>query len=488
MTTDFDATVSYPKQVAIIHPDLGIGGAERLIVDVAVGLKYLKEHKLVIYTSHCDKSHAFEEVANGKLEVIVYGDFLPRSIFGRATILCATIRQLYLVFKLLILTRSAYDFYVIDSLAACLPFIWLYNIFFCLKEHFLKVIFYCHFPDLKLAQAGSTLKKAYRAPFDWYEEFCYGFADKLYVNSEFTKLVFLETFPSFAKKKSKQPSVVYPCIDETVTIDEKIDEQVLRLIGNQFLLSVNRFERKKNIQLAIEALHELSKTKDVSSLKLLIAGGYDSAVLENIEYHKELVSITEKYGFSHETFYDYKDLLKQEHLQKQVYFLPNISSGLRNVLMKQTLLLLYTPTREHFGIVPIEAMKYNTLVLADNTGGPRETVVPLDDDYSGSEAVITNLNGTGFLKPAVPEKWAQAILCILEMSPSQREAVSHAGEKIVSQKFTRKVMTEEINKDIVRLSKNIYALSFQETQRVTYFVLVSVLGPIVAGLLWVYFR
>lgn len=37
--------------------------------------------------------------------------------------------------------------------------------------------------------------------------------------------------------------------------------------------------------------------------------------------------------------------------------------------------LLYTPDREHFGIVPIEAMFEGTPVIAVNSGGPKETVV-----------------------------------------------------------------------------------------------------------------
>ena len=47
-------------KVAFIHPDLGIGGAERLVVDAAVGLKKLG-HEIDIFTSHHDISHCFEE-------------------------------------------------------------------------------------------------------------------------------------------------------------------------------------------------------------------------------------------------------------------------------------------------------------------------------------------------------------------------------------------------------------------------------------------
>ena len=41
----------------------------------------------------------------------------------------------------------------------------------------------------------------------------------------------------------------------------------------------------------------------------------------------------------------------------------------------KSIALLYTPDREHFGIVPCEAMAMGCPVLAVATGGPLETVV-----------------------------------------------------------------------------------------------------------------
>lgn len=72
-----------PLHVAFIHPDLGIGtfwwlyfsdwinlkdcclgGAERLVVDAALGLKKLG-HSVDIYTSYHDPGHCFEETRDG---------------------------------------------------------------------------------------------------------------------------------------------------------------------------------------------------------------------------------------------------------------------------------------------------------------------------------------------------------------------------------------------------------------------------------------
>jgi alpha-1,3/alpha-1,6-mannosyltransferase len=52
------------KRILFIHPDLGIGGAERLVVDAAVGLQD-RGHNVTIYTSHCDPRHCFDEARNG---------------------------------------------------------------------------------------------------------------------------------------------------------------------------------------------------------------------------------------------------------------------------------------------------------------------------------------------------------------------------------------------------------------------------------------
>jgi len=47
---------------------LGLGGAERLIVDAAVGLRQ-KGYDVTIYTGYHDPSHAFPETVDGTLKV-----------------------------------------------------------------------------------------------------------------------------------------------------------------------------------------------------------------------------------------------------------------------------------------------------------------------------------------------------------------------------------------------------------------------------------
>lgn len=59
-------TTEVKKTILFFHPDLGIGGAERLIIDAAVGLQN-RGHKVIIFTSHCDPKHCFDEARDGTL-------------------------------------------------------------------------------------------------------------------------------------------------------------------------------------------------------------------------------------------------------------------------------------------------------------------------------------------------------------------------------------------------------------------------------------
>ena len=147
--------------IAFIHPDLGIGGAERLIVDTAVALKS-KGHKIWIFTSHHDPSHCFRETIDGTLDVTSAGDWLPRHVFGRLHALFAYIRMIYVAFYLVFVSRYAPDVIFCDQVSACIPILRL--------RKQAKIMFYCHFPDLLLTKRKSLLKTIYRKPLDWVEE------------------------------------------------------------------------------------------------------------------------------------------------------------------------------------------------------------------------------------------------------------------------------------------------------------------------------
>lgn len=73
------------------------------------------------------------------------------------------------------------------------------------------------------------------------------------------------------------------------------------------------------------------------SCHLIMAGGYDKRVNENVEHFEELKSLAQSLG-----------------LNDHVSFMRSISDRLKIKLLRRMYCLLYTPTNEHFGIVPIE--------------------------------------------------------------------------------------------------------------------------------------
>lgn len=199
-------------RIAFVHPDLGIGafkhgsatselnaashgiltgGAERLVVDAALGLQKLG-HEVAIYTSHHDPNHCFDETRDGTpadlcsvsrrpdpavnligtLKVHYVVPPFPRAYRGKFHIFFSHARQLHLTTHLLRPTSPKYDVYFVDQLSTCVPLLRAFGR--------TRVVFYCHFPDKLLADGayvegkgrprGGLLKRLYRLPMDWLEE------------------------------------------------------------------------------------------------------------------------------------------------------------------------------------------------------------------------------------------------------------------------------------------------------------------------------
>ena len=168
------------SNIIFLHPDLGIGGAEKAMVDAAVGLKSCG-HSVEFFTSHHNPSHCFPETRDGSLKVTVAGDWLPRCVFGRCYALCAYIRMIYLAVYLVYCSSASFDLIICDQISVCIPI---------LRQTGKRIIFYCHFPDLLLTTRKNFLKSLYRLPIDWLEEKTTGMADIILVNSKFTGLHF----------------------------------------------------------------------------------------------------------------------------------------------------------------------------------------------------------------------------------------------------------------------------------------------------------
>ncbi len=73
--------------------------------------------------------------------------------------------------------------------------------------------------------------------------------------------------------------------------------------------------------------------------------------------------------------------------------------------------IVYTPSLEHFGIVPVEAMASGTPVVAVNSGGPTESIVH---------------EKTGYLCPPRPDAFGAALV-ELHANAARATAMGEAG-------------------------------------------------------------
>ena len=170
------------------------------------------------------------------------------------------------------------------------------------------------------------------------------------------------------------------------------------------LLSINRFERKKGLALALRCLAELRRGgDDAAPLHLVQAGGFDPRLAENVEHLQELRDEAEALG-----------------LADAVTFVPSFSDEQKAALLAAATMVLYTPQvrlcdgaaplrclltlplcmqHEHFGLVPLEAMAAQRAVIACNSGGPTESIVD---------------GVTGFLCEPTPAAFAAAARRLLD--------------------------------------------------------------------------
>ncbi|XP_034084069.1 alpha-1,3/1,6-mannosyltransferase ALG2 [Gymnodraco acuticeps] len=403
-------------RVVFLHPDLGIGGAERLVVDAAVALKS-KGCSVQIWTAHYDPTHCFSETLDPDLPVVCVGDWLPTNVFGYLHALCAYLRMIFVALYLVFLSGVEYDVIFCDQVSVCIPVLRL-------SRHRKKVLFYCHFPDQLLTQRKSALKKLYRAPIDWMEERTTGMADMILVNSKFTAGIFSETFSGL---RGVQTDVLYPSLN-TSTFDQQSTEArglegLLPEGTSCMFLSLNRYERKKNLGLALEALSALRSLLPAgqrAGVHLVVAGGYDDRVTENVQHYTEL-----------------KELAAQLHLEDCVTFLRSPSDSMKVALLRGSAAVLYTPSREHFGIVPVEAMYCCCPVIAVNSGGPLESVADGE---------------TGFLCEPLAEAFSKAMEKLVRGLQLRRD-MGHAGRRRVQEKFSLQAFSDQLYGYIVKLSQ-----------------------------------
>ena len=235
------------------------------------------------------------------------------------------------------------------------------------------------------------------------------------VNSKFTARVFSETFARL-HGRGVHPSVLYPAaalpparsVRSTPSVDALSRVGIASVPADaRVMLSINRFERKKGLPLALRCLAELrSRGRAYRDVHLVLAGGYDPRLAENVEHLEELKAEAAALGVT-----------------AAVTFVPSFSDAQKSALLAAAMFVLYTPEvrcetvdgchvhraadaarrcpaqNEHFGMVPLEAMAAQRAVVACASGGPMESIV---------EGV------TGYLCPPTPAAFADAAARLLQ--------------------------------------------------------------------------
>lgn len=156
-------------------------------------------------------------------------------------------------------------------------------------------------------------------------------------------------------------------------------------------------------------------------IHLIMVGGYDERLNENVEYYDEL-----------------QRLATSMNLGDSVTFLRSPSDAIKTCLLKNSHTLIYTPDKEHFGIVPLEAMYCKLPVIAVSSGGPLETV----EDHR-----------TGYLCQPTAEDFAEKMQYLYE-NRNLAIKMGERGRERVIQHFSFKSFSHQLNEFVNNLVSN----------------------------------
>ncbi len=199
------------------------------------------------------------------------------------------------------------------------------------------------------------------AAMDWYfwfvahqEGFCLTFADLVLSNSRYTKQILHHYMRS--ELPTYKSDLLYPCA-ELIPIDSK----KINKSDSHVFTAMGRFWPMKHTDLLVDAVLHLRRTlspNEWSKIRLQFAGSVDNLLPYSSLFFKKLQNIVYK-----------------ENLAEITTFLANISDEKKHEILRNSTAIIFTPRREHFGIVPVESLLSGARIVAHDAAGPKETLV-----------------------------------------------------------------------------------------------------------------
>jgi alpha-1,3/alpha-1,6-mannosyltransferase len=374
-------------RIAFLHPELGIGGAERLMLEAARALQEAG-HEVAFLTARMHPEHSVAE--RGGLEIGLHGSRIPRTLGQRLRAPLSVARMAALA-RAPELRGEGFDVVVCDLVAHAIPYL--------RRRTRAAIVFYCHFPDALLVPRARGVYRGYRAVLDRMEGAGLAAADRVLTNSRFTAQAVLGAHP----RHTIEPEVVYPGVE----IPAAPAFASLRNGDPIRLMTLSRLVPEKRLDLAVRAfaaLRERVPRRLFARIRLVVAGAYDSSLRECRLTRDLLVARAREAGIA-----------------EQVSLELTPSEPRRAELLREAYCLLHPAGAEHLGLAPLEAMAAGRPVVATAAGGLLETVVDGE---------------TGYLRPPGAEAFADA-LADLVARPERAESLGRAARARVERHFSR---------------------------------------------------
>jgi glycosyltransferase involved in cell wall biosynthesis len=153
-----------------------------------------------------------------------------------------------------------------------------------------------------------------------------------------------------------------------------------------FFLVPGRIMWQKNIELALDAWKRFKPGPTDNSFSLIVAGMVDAKSRPYLQF-----------------------LMAKSASRPDIRFIPSPADAEMLDLYQRCWAVVFPPTNEDWGLVPLEAMACGKPVLATRRGGPRESVVD---------------GVTGFLRRDQPRSFAKAMATLAAMPDQQIDQMS----------------------------------------------------------------